>query len=549
MSYNDQQNNAIPSKNNTNITRKTRTDLVKLIINFSFENEFHFCTIYQAVILMDKYLSMGEIESQDIEVIALSCLYLAVKIEEDYELISVNDLIIKTENKYNKEIFLKTERNILNKLGFQIYHGTVIEYLRKSYTNHKLSKENYCMALYLSILLLLTDDYRFIELSLLSKKITAFCLLLSMPEKIIAELIVNDPFYSHIYVLLQKSNKSNTCIIKKKFAIEKFQFVSLRYVPFIPNIGDIEKSLEDKYKINDNSVDIGYSSLMYTSPFNNITRLTHIGRGTYGDVEHIKILGEDFALKIASVFNRDETIDGIMLRELYSLATLDHPNIIKIKYFWYGFPKLKMYYVLELMETTMHFKILNYYIDEKTKQSYIIQLLEGLMYIHNKNIMHRDLSTANILISSDDIVKISDFGSSIYFRHPTYSASYNTNICSLNFRAVEVLIKEVNYTPAIDVWSCACVIGFILRGSFLFTGNNTKNLMFNILEILGTPKEIYDQQFCNKQHFERKGFVDLEKKYPEETKILYKMLEYDPNKRITVAQAYDFFIAIYQKKQ
>lgn len=529
----------------TEITEKMRTDAVNLIITCSLENKIHFYTIYQAVLLMDRYLSLDKVLGKDLDIIALSCFYLSVKIEEDYDLISINDLEIKLNNKYSQEEFLEVENDILCKLNFKIYDSTVFEYLKSLYVRNKFDKENFCMSMYLSLLTLSTIDYRFIDPLKLAKKINAFCMLLLMPTKIIEELVNNDPVYSYFYFLLQKSSESESCILKKKFSDKKFFCIGMRSVPKILSKNDKMLCFREKYKkidVNDN----GYNHLFYSNEWNNIKYIKHIGSGTYGNVVHIKISDNDIALKIIPTQNTDKSIDGLILRELYALATLDHPNIIKIIFFRYNCQKYKMYIGLELMQMTLHHKILNNFIDEKTKASYIIQLLKGLTYIHSKNIIHRDISVLNVLISNDNIIKISDFGSSKYIRHPNYIVNHSIDVCTSYFRAIEIFAGKKLYTQEIDVWSCACVIGFILRGRYLFVGNDTNSLISNILEILGTPEDLYIDKFCHYPRFhKKKGFVDLEKTYQKQTNILYKMLDYDPNKRISAAEALELFVESY----
>nr|AEX63176.1 putative serine_threonine protein kinase [Moumouvirus Monve] len=100
-----------------------------------------------------------------------------------------------------------------------------------------------------------------------------------------------------------------------------------------------------------------------------------------------------------------------------------------------------------------------------------------------------------------------------------------------------------------DVWSCGCIIGAILRGDHLFKSGHESSFMHDVFKIFGTPTENYYPQVIQWPNFPKnitiypfKGFTDLDQKYPNQTKILYKMLSYDPDERPNIAEMYDMFM-------
>lgn len=92
---------------------------------------------------------------------------------------------------------------------------------------------------------------------------------------------------------------------------------------------------------------------------------------------------------------------------------------------------------------------------------YMMQLLEGLRYIHDHQILHRDIKAANLLINNRGILQIADFGlARHYSEHPPISGKgggkghrpYTGLVVTRWYRPPELLLGLREYTTAIDVW-------------------------------------------------------------------------------------------------
>ena len=78
------------------------------------------------------------------------------------------------------------------------------------------------------------------------------------------------------------------------------------------------------------------------------------------------------------------------------------------------------------------------------------QIIKGCHYMHSCNIIHRDLKTANILVTRSGQIKIADWGLA---RSWNKSATRLTPVvCTLWYRSPEVLLGNRNYTAAMDMW-------------------------------------------------------------------------------------------------
>ena len=139
------------------------------------------------------------------------------------------------------------------------------------------------------------------------------------------------------------------------------------------------------------------------------------------------------------------------------------------------------YIVFEYLEIDLY----KYYLDNDLSFEDIckigFQIINGIEFFHNLNIIHADLKPENIMISKKTKdIKIIDFGSAIEDTYPKKSEFY---IQSRYYRAPEVLYG-VNYGKEIDIWSFACIIYELFFKDPLFPGKNTKDMIFNIEQLV-----------------------------------------------------------------
>ncbi|ETW09140.1 PLK protein kinase [Aphanomyces invadans] len=115
-------------------------------------------------------------------------------------------------------------------------------------------------------------------------------------------------------------------------------------------------------------------------------------------------------------------------------------------------------------------------LDEDRAQHYIRSLVAGIAHIHDHNIIHRDLKLSNILLTSDDVVKIADFG----LATDLAANQTPTTICGTpNFIAPEVLLGHP-YTISADLWSLGCIAYSLLVGTAPFQGQTVAETLQNV---------------------------------------------------------------------
>lgn len=196
--------------------------------------------------------------------------------------------------------------------------------------------------------------------------------------------------------------------------------------------------------------------------------LLFLNEGSHGKVltGPYKKDGHDRALKVFNMSDEGQSIE--CLRELSILEFLDHPNII------HRFDILREDAVIGIVMENMS---RNLHEDMKARNDYNIrlgfakQLLNGLMYLHEQEIMHRDLKSENILIDEADGLRIADFGHSRFYK--TKNHKYTIDVCTPHYRCIEIWEKNDHYTIDVDIWSIGCIFYELSENVLLFEDKET----------------------------------------------------------------------------
>ena len=214
-------------------------------------------------------------------------------------------------------------------------------------------------------------------------------------------------------------------------------------------------------------------------------------------------------------------------------------------------------------------------------KSVLFQILNGLYYLHTNWVLHRDLKPANIMVTSKGEVRIGDLGLARLFYKPLHSLfSGDKVVVTIWYRAPELLLGSRHYTPAVDLWAVGCIFAELLSLRPIFKGEEAKmdgkknvpfqrNQMQKIVEIMGMPTK---ERWPGLIHQPEQGHLPtlsyasretanskssgLENWYWNTLKsagysenqpvghpgaqgfdLLSKLLEYDPEKRLTAKDA------------
>ncbi|XP_037938702.1 mitogen-activated protein kinase kinase kinase 13 isoform X2 [Teleopsis dalmanni] len=180
-------------------------------------------------------------------------------------------------------------------------------------------------------------------------------------------------------------------------------------------------------------------------PFESITDLEWLGSGAQGAVFSGKLKNETVAVK--KVKELKET-------DIKHLRKLDHVNIIKFKGVCTQSPVFCI-----IMEFCPYGPLQNILKENEVMLpsrlvSWSKQIANGMQYLHSHKIIHRDLKSPNILISTNEVVKISDFGTSREWNEISTKMSFAGTVA---WMAPEVIRNEP-CSEKVDIWSYGVVL-------------------------------------------------------------------------------------------
>jgi serine/threonine protein kinase len=193
---------------------------------------------------------------------------------------------------------------------------------------------------------------------------------------------------------------------------------------------------------------------------------------------------ENVAVKIFELDPTNKKIERRAIREINILKTLSHPNIIKIYDYYHDKDNNNIYLFLEYCENGCLKKFLGEggYLEEKNAKKIMKQIRNGIRYLYNNNIFHRDIKPGNILINDKYKIKIADFGLS------TLNTSGNFyKLCGSPFYMSPEILVSSKYTIISDIWSLGLVLFNLLYG---YHPLKTKKDIISLINFYKSGKEI-----------------------------------------------------------
>ncbi|KIO16775.1 hypothetical protein M407DRAFT_246920 [Tulasnella calospora MUT 4182] len=280
----------------------------------------------------------------------------------------------------------------------------------------------------------------------------------------------------------------------------------------------------------------------------NYVQLEKLGEGTYATVYkgRSRTTNEIVALKEIHL-DAEEGTPSTAIREISLMKELKHVNIVRLYDVIHTETKLVL--IFEYCDQDLK-KYMDTHgergaLDPMTVRSFMYQLLKGTAFCHENRVLHRDLKPQNLLINRKGELKLGDFGLARAFGVPVNT--FSNEVVTLWYRAPDVLLGSRTYSTSIDIWSCGCIFAEMISGVPLFRGRDNQDQLLNIMRIIGTPddrtlrKISTDSPEIQLKSFPRYAKVPLQNMLPKATPqaidLLERLLQFDPAKRISAADA------------
>ena len=239
----------------------------------------------------------------------------------------------------------------------------------------------------------------------------------------------------------------------------------------------------------------------------NLILINLLGKGSFGEVylSQKQDSNQLFATKKINKAIADTKMRRYFQYEIKILRILKHPNIVKLE---------------EIKETQNNYYIVMEYVNggalsdylkkykllyqtpfpEEVVQYLMRQIVDALIYIHDKNVIHRDLKLENIMVSFDSEndkaqlnmmrakIKIIDFGLAILL--PTNQSLTDTAVGTMLYMDPSILYefydkakadKSRGYGKEADIWSLGCICYELFRGKYPFEAKNAQELFSKIV--------------------------------------------------------------------
>ncbi|CAD8080389.1 unnamed protein product [Paramecium sonneborni] len=256
----------------------------------------------------------------------------------------------------------------------------------------------------------------------------------------------------------------------------------------------------------------------FNDTINNYQKLEVKGRGSYGAAylaiqQNTKL---QCIIKIIDTSNMNNKQKENAICEAKIMKDLKHPSIIK--YYESFFENISnLCIVMEyaekgnLEQTLLEYKQNNEYLNETLIVDWFTQLCLAVKYLHDQNIIHRDIKTQNIFITKDNFIKLGDFG--IAKEIECKEQLCKTSIGTPYYISPEAF-QSKPYNQKSDMWSLGCVLYEMIALRHAFDAKTIEGLGIKIL---------------------RGQYPPIPKHYSEELKkLVTQLLVVDPTKRFNI---------------
>ncbi|KAM4741605.1 serine/threonine-protein kinase Nek4 isoform 3-T3 [Anableps anableps] len=217
---------------------------------------------------------------------------------------------------------------------------------------------------------------------------------------------------------------------------------------------------------------------------NNYIFIRVVGKGSYGEVNLVKHKTDQkqYVIKKLNLTTSSKRERRAAEQEANLLSQLRHPNIVTYRESWEGDDR-QLYIVMGFCEGGDLYHRLKQQkgelLPERQVVEWFVQIAMALQYLHERNILHRDLKTQNIFLTKTNIIKVGDLGIARVLENQNDMAS--TLIGTPYYMSPE-LFSNKPYNHKSDVWALGCCVYEMSTLKHAFNAKDMNSLVYRIVE-------------------------------------------------------------------
>lgn len=266
---------------------------------------------------------------------------------------------------------------------------------------------------------------------------------------------------------------------------------------------------------------------------------------------HIKS-GKEVALKKVLSRAEQEGFPITAVREIKLLKHLHHANVIDLQEMVFeqdtetgNIPGIYMSFSYMEHDLTGLLQDKDIRFTLPQIKCYMSQILHGLKYLHDHQILHRDIKGSNILLNNRGELRVTDFGLS----RPMEDGrkEYTPGVYSRWYRPPELLLGSREYDSSADMWGVGCILAEMFLKRPLFPGEDDFSQLEVISKLCGTPSSETIPNFTTYPMASKVHIAVYKRKLKDITEIgdvlardlIDKLLVLDAKKRLSAKTALD----------